>query len=140
MKTDNTIEHLGVVREINDSRIVVGIEPQAACAGCAARKICDSGSDSEKIIEVIPGEAVDIGEQVKVILQQSLGFRALFLGYILPFLLMVGSLIVFQSILHNEGLAGLFALLSLLPYYGILYLSKEKISQQFRFTLKKLTT
>lgn len=93
----------------------------------------------EKIIDIYnPNVSVVAGEQVRVILKRSLGYKALFLGYVLPLILVLFFLITLTSILGSEAKAGLVSLFILAIYYGILYLSKDSIDKQFKFTLKKV--
>ncbi|HPI44991.1 MAG TPA: SoxR reducing system RseC family protein, partial [Tenuifilaceae bacterium] len=79
-----------------------------------------------------------VGETVKVLLKQSLGFKALFLAYILPFIVVITALFSLSSFV-SEGIAGILALLSLIPYYAILYFFKNKISKQFNFDIEKIS-
>ena len=121
MSTAKTIEHIGVVKSVDDDSIIVGIVKNSGCASCQAKESCNISETEEKEIEINQFEKnYSIGEQVKVYFSESLGFRALFLGYVLPFLIVLSILIVLTIVKINEGIAGLFALGSLLPYYLIL--------------------
>jgi sigma-E factor negative regulatory protein RseC len=93
---------------------------------------------SEKIVEVGLREDDQIGqgEQVTITLERSLGFRALFLGYMLPFLILLVSLFVLVSLTGNEGLSALTAIALMAPYYALLYRFREKIRSRFRFRIK----
>lgn len=94
----------------------------------------------EKEIELkYPDFQVKTGDQVWVVLKQSLGFKALFLGYVLPFILLFVILITLSPVLKSEGKAGLASLGALAIYYATLYLFREKIDKQFIFTLKQIS-
>ncbi len=69
-------------------------------------------------------------------MQQSLGFRALFLGYVLPFVILVVVLFIAMEITQNDLFSGLLGLATLIPYYLILYLMKDKLQKTFAFSLK----
>jgi sigma-E factor negative regulatory protein RseC len=75
---------------------------------------------------------------VMVMMEKSMGFKALFLGYLLPFMLVLTILVTFTALSFSEPVAGSIALISLLPYYLFIYLRKEKIGKKFSFTIKKL--
>ncbi|MFC2152872.1 SoxR reducing system RseC family protein, partial [Bacteroidota bacterium] len=62
----------------------------------------------------------------------------LFLGYVLPFILVLSLLIVLTTITENEAVAGISALAILVPYYLILFLLKDKIRKKFTFTINKI--
>jgi sigma-E factor negative regulatory protein RseC len=75
------------------------------------------------------------GDPVTVRMQQSLGNRAVMLGYVIPLVILVASIITLVLIFDNEGLAALVSLFMLAPYYLILYLLRKKLKQQFSFSL-----
>lgn len=133
------IEHIGVVSEINDSAIFVELTVQSACSSCHAKGLC--GVDSkQKIVEVTNTDKsfYKIGETVNVKLRESLGIKAIFLSYILPFLVLVISLITFIQINISEGLSAILALALLSLYYFILYFFKDKIKKEFEFKIEKI--
>lgn len=91
----------------------------------------------EKIVE-IPRPAKNTyneGDRVEVIMRQSLGLQAVLMGYFLPFLLFLITLIVSLSLINNEGVAALLAIGILIPYYMILALNKNTFKKTFGFQL-----
>lgn len=138
MSKDN-IEHKGIVKNITEKSLKVSIISTSACLSCSAKGICNVSDVEEKEVEIKSYEGdYKEGEEVKVYYKQVLGFRALFLGYILPFLIIFITLIISLIITKHEGLSGLIALFSLIPYYVILYLRKDKINDKFSFSVKKI--
>jgi sigma-E factor negative regulatory protein RseC len=103
------IEHPGIVDRVEGRQAFVRILPQSACGSCHSKSYCSMSEVSEKIVEVGLREDDQIGqgEQVTITLERSLGFRALFLGYMLPFLILLVSLFVLVSLTGNEGLSAL---------------------------------
>jgi sigma-E factor negative regulatory protein RseC len=136
-KRIKTVDHLGRVQEIYSDKIVVSILSQSACAGCHAKGACGLSDVEEKLVDVYkPNHNLKVGESVKVILRQSMGFQALFLGYVMPFLAMLIVLIALTSMNISEIRAGLASLAILVPYYFILYLFKDRISNHFTFEIE----
>ncbi len=134
-----TIEHIGVVKSVANNSVIVGILTNSGCASCQAKESCNISEVEEKDIEVRQFEQnYSIGEQVKVYFSESLGFRALFLGYVLPFLVILTILIVLTIANVSEGVAGLIALGSLIPYYITLFITRNKQRKTFSFSIKKL--
>ncbi len=136
---EKRISHEGVISSMSEDRVTVKITSYAACTSCQAKGACNmAGGEEEKLLH-IPVHHPDfrIGEKVSVILAQSLGFRALFLGYVLPFLLVLTVLLVMTAAGSNELLAGLASLAVLLPYYAGLKLMREKVDRQFSFFVHK---
>jgi len=69
-------------------------------------------------------------------MQKSLGTRAVMLGYFLPFLLVLLTLIVTLNIFKSQGLAGLISLGVLVPYYMLLYFNKDRLKKTFTFKIE----
>ena len=135
----NDIEHLGRIAETTGNRVMVNFISQSACASCHAKGVCSVSEVQEKSIEVDkPGFEFKVGDPVNIILQQSMGFKALFLAYISPLILVLVSLIVLSGILNNEGLVGILSLGGIAAYYGVLFLMRKKVDKQFNFVLKKI--
>lgn len=134
-----TIEHFGKVQEITLNDIKVAIQPQTSCAGCQAQAVCGVDSGNEKFIVVHrANHNYIVGESVKVLMQQSLGFWALFIAYILPFIVVVVALIAFTQLGVSEGLSGLLAIMLLVPYYYLVYYFRGSISKKINFDIQKI--
>lgn len=139
MSNSKSIEHRGRIDSIDGNRINISFLAMSGCASCHAKGVCTAADMQEKSVEVFDySNQYKVGEEVNVILKQSLGFRALFLGYVLPFLLVLTILIVLTIVTNDEAVAGLSALSVLVPYYLILYLVKDKIKKQFTFSITKI--
>ncbi|HSA04597.1 MAG TPA: SoxR reducing system RseC family protein, partial [Tenuifilaceae bacterium] len=99
----NVIEHLGRVDAVTANDIRVVIVSQSACASCHAKGACSASDTSEKIVVISKaGHNYLVGETVKVLLKQSLGYKALFLGYILPLIVLLTALFTFSAFM-GEG-------------------------------------
>ncbi len=140
MASPGIIKHSGVISEVSGKIVKVRIMPESACGSCRARGSCSIGDKDEKIIEVYtsPGENYNTGEEIMVVLEQSLGLKALGLGYIAPFIILITTLVILVSLGINEGYAGLLSLLSLVPWYGGLSFFKDKLKKDFSFRLQKM--
>lgn len=137
MGTTKEIEHPGVITSIDPSKIKVNITTYSACSSCNAKGICSISDIKDKMVEVPNTGDFSVGQEVHVILHQTLGFKALYLGYVQPFIVVLITLIITSSLTRNEVLAGLISLGALAPYYLVLYFYKEKIRNKFTFAIKK---
>jgi len=131
-----SIEHEGIVQKSDNNSVTVSIISSAACAGCHAEGICSLSGREEKTIEIPGIYRVHPGDNVTVRMKQSQGHTAVFLGYVIPLILLVAILIILISLSVPELTAGLAALAILIPYYLMLYLFRNRISRKFIFTLK----
>jgi len=114
-----TIEHKGIIRQIEGEKIIVQILSQAACASCLINGQCSVSDTKEKDIEVETKNAKDykIGQSVEVVITENLGLKAAIIAYFIPFLVLMISLILFLQIFKNELISGLLSIGMLLPYY-----------------------
>jgi sigma-E factor negative regulatory protein RseC len=139
MSNSKSIEHKGRIDSIDHNKINVNFIALSGCASCHAKGVCTVADMQEKSVEVIDyTNQYQVGEEVNVTLRQALGFRALFLGYVLPFILVLILLIALSITTHNEAIAGIGALLVLLPYYVLLFILRDKIRKKFTFTINKI--
>jgi sigma-E factor negative regulatory protein RseC len=99
--------------------------------------MCNVADMEEKIVEVrkIPHRDFQKNDQVTVSMKKSLGSRAVLLGYIFPFVLMIATLLLVLFLIGDEGVAGLSAILILIPYYWLLYIYRKKLKSTFSFTI-----
>jgi len=94
---------------------------------------------ADKVVEVDQGQnqkQFKTGDYVTVSLKKSSGYRALFLGYLLPFILVLATLIATFNLTGNEALAALLSLGITVPYYTLLYAKRDVIKSSFRFFIK----
>ncbi len=136
----NTIEHQGVIISIDGKVAHVKIEQTSACASCHVKSVCGASEKSEKIIDAhLMDASLKIGDQVTVIGQKSLGIQAILLAYVLPFVLIVAILFFANIFTTNELVIGTCALASLIPYFAVLRLMRNKIQAKFQFyAIKKI--
>ncbi len=136
----NTIKHQGIVENIQGSHLSVRIIQTSACAACSAKGHCSSADSKDKVIDITDTEAssYQVGEQVMIIGETSMGMMAVVLAFVIPFVLLVTSLFIFMAWMENELYAALFSLIILIPYYFILWLNKARLKQKFSFTIKPI--
>lgn len=133
-----TISHEGIIESVTKDLVMVNITSVSACSSCHANGACNASDMQAKIIEARPGKKnLRIGDWVTITAKESMGFKALFLGYIIPFILVLMTLIICTSLSIRESIAGLLSISVLIPYYITLYLTKDKIKKSFIFEIKQ---
>ncbi|NQT76804.1 MAG: SoxR reducing system RseC family protein [Bacteroidetes bacterium] len=132
-----SISHPGIIEQVTEDKIIVKIIAMSACSSCHAKGMCNVADMEEKVVEVrkIPHRDFQKNDQVTVSMKKSLGSRAVLLGYIFPFVLMIVTLLLVLFLAGNEGSAGLSAMLVLIPYYWLLYIYRSKLKSTFSFTI-----
>ena len=144
------IKHDGIVIAVNgDGTVRVRIVQTSACAACKAKAMCASAESKEKEILALflgeeakrqEGERQDIklGDEVVVMVQQKMGWKAILLAYMLPFIVMMTVVAIGNGLLGiREEVIGTAALCAMGVYYIVLGFFKDKIQKDFSFTARK---
>lgn len=140
MKVSGEIEHIGTVIDANEGRVDVAVEAREACATCKVKGACSMGEAKEKIVTVATDEAevYKAGDRVVVSVERRMGLRAVWIAYIIPFLLMLATLLAMLELGFSELAAGLSALGILGVYYLAVALTRKKIEREVYFTIKRI--
>ncbi len=136
--TGDCIVKTGIVDHLDDKNIYIRIVSVSACASCESKGSCTTAESTEKLIEVDRTHApyARPGQQVKVSMNSRNGALAVILGYGMPFIILIISLVVSTNYM-SEGVAGLISISLLLPYFGGLYFFRNMLKQQFRFSIEQ---
>ena len=131
------ISHSGIIESIDEGCIHVRIVQTSACAACKVAGYCNAAESKEKIVNVYkPAGNLKVGDAVTVTASSQIATQALLYGFAYPFVLLVVVLVVVLWLTGNEAKAGVSALASLLPYYGVLYLLRDKHRERFAFDIE----
>ena len=148
------IKHDGIIIALNeDGTALVRIVQTSACAACKAKAMCASAESVEKEMTVVllgdeamrrEGErqVYKVGDEVEVMVQQKMGWKAVVLAYLLPFFVMLAVVAVGSGIGNRiseigEELIGTLALCAMALYYLVLGVFKDKLQKEFSFTARK---
>ena len=136
------ISHSGVVERIEGDCIKVRIVQTSACAACKVASHCNAAESKVKIVDVFGCDTTNYstGQEVTVWASRDVANRALLLGFGVPFLLLVCVLLIALRLTANEGLAALWALGSLVPYYFALWLLRNRIQRGISFQIEEKYT
>ena len=132
------IEHRGVVERVVSHTLIVSIVQDVACSACAAAALCHSVEKKQKLVEVVASDVsrYQVGQEVTIVGELGLGLRATLWAYVVPLLLLMLALMLSVHLTGNEGLSAIIALLTLVPYYTLLYLLRGQLQRRFTFRVK----
>ncbi|MDA3866608.1 MAG: SoxR reducing system RseC family protein [Salinivirgaceae bacterium] len=131
------IEHDGIIVSSSPTKAKVRILNQSACISCQMKGNCNLSDMKEKFIDVkTMGKTYAENDKVTIIGTETMGFKALFYGYMLPFLILLFTVILLTLLKIPELTVGLIGLSTLIPYYIGLKLFHKKIENKFSFYLK----
>ena len=137
MPQGETITHEGLVlRAEGNGTADVEINTAGACSGCHAKSACSAGKSDTRIITVKSDTALSPGDHVTVVMQMSQGFRALAIGYVIPFGVLIAAFAVATVAGAGELATALLSFAALGLYYLVAWLLRKKIGEQFEFKIK----
>lgn len=93
---------------------------------------------AEKTVEVPtdPYTNYQVGDEVEVLLKASMGFKAVWLCYAIPLVVLLGVILGLMALGVAEVPAALIGLASIGLYYLALYLFRDKLKNEYIFTIK----
>ena len=136
----NKIKHDAIVEEFKDGCLKVKIIQASACAVCKAASHCHASESKEKIVSVYgvsESDGFSKGDQVTVWASMETGRNAVLLAFVLPFVLMVSVVFLMSRFTTEEPLMALSGVGILVPYYILLYMFRDRISNRFSFKVEK---
>lgn len=134
------IRHRGRVCAITQEGVKVEILNKSMCAACHARSLCSLGDEQIKTVSVkyCDSSMFSIGEEVEVVMRQTMGLKAVLFSYVYPLIILMILLLSLPRLNINELFSALLAVLAVATYYLFLYLCRDRIAKSFIFTIAKL--
>ena len=135
MAKKNEIVHSGKVIEINPDFTTVEILVSSACSECHAKGLCGMSEMEEKVIMVPtdPYEPRNIGDIVQVKTKMTMGLKAVWISYVIPLAVLMILILSLSAVIENEFLRGGIAIAGVGVYYFVIWLLKDRLSDQFEF-------
>lgn len=137
MPQAETIAHEGtVLRAPGNGTADIEIITADACSGCHAKSVCTAGKSDTRVITVRSSATLKPGDRVTVVMQLSQGFRALAIGYIIPFVVLIAAFVITTVAGAGELASALLSFAALGLYYLAIWLLREIIGEKFEFKIK----
>lgn len=135
------ISHKGIIDSISDGMVRVSIVQSSACSSCKVSSYCTSAEQKEKMIDVRCHNTSDyaIGQEVNIVGTTSIGMRAVILAFVIPTVLLMVVIITALLLGSSELMAALSGLLSLIPYYILLYMLRGTLEKKLSFWIETTT-
>jgi len=134
-----SISHKGKIIKITPEVITVAFIQHGACAECHAAGLCGMGDMAEKVVEVPadPYNKYNVGDEVEVLLKASMGFKAVYLAYLVPLVILLAAILGLMALGVGEVISGLSGIGAVAVYYLLLWLMREKLQNEYVFTIKR---
>ena len=137
MSQGETITHEGKVLSVpGDGTAEVEILAAGACSGCHAKSVCSAGKSETKVITAKCDASLRPGDNVRVEMKLSQGFEALFIGYIIPFIVLVTAFVAALLAGAGELASALISFTAIGCWYLAVWLLRGRIGEKFEFKIK----
>ena len=125
----------GVVQKISGKEITIKCGTNSTCAACKS-PICKK---KDRIFDVrnTHGYQLEVGDEVEVLLKASMGFKAVYLAYLIPLVILLAAILGLMAVGVGEVVAGLSGLAAVGAYYLLLWLFRGKLQNEYVFTIKR---
>lgn len=135
----NEVSHAGIVREITQEATTVEIIASSACSSCHAKGMCGVSDEQVKMISVPtdPYSDYQVGDEVDIVLKKSMGLKAVWISYVIPLMILMILILSLSSVTVHEVYTGLIAIGGVALYYLIIYLFRERLAQDYVFSIRK---
>ena len=133
-----SISHKGVVIKVTPQVTTVSFTQHGACSECHAAGLCGMGDMAEKAVEVPtdPYTKRQVGDEVEVLLKASMGFKAVYLAYLIPLLIILAVILGLLALGVSEVISALAGLGAIAVYYLVLWLCRGKLQKEYVFIMK----
>lgn len=135
------IRHSGRITAISPEWTDVEFVSSSACASCKASALCGMSESEKKNVRVRTSVFDDfgVGDEVNVVLKASMGFKAVWVAYAIPLVLLVCLVLLLPVFGLSEAMTGLFAVLGVGIYYFLLYIFRDRLKNEYEFKIEKLS-
>ena len=139
IKKKDEIAHEGQIVEITPDFTTVRIMSSSACASCHAKALCGMSEEQEKLIAVptAPYTIYEIGQEVNVLTKKSMGMKAVWISYVIPLAILMILILSLSAVTDNEAATGLASIAGVAVYYFVIWLCRDKLSNEFVFYIKE---
>ena len=130
--------HTGKVVSMTPTMTTVQIVSQSACSECHAAGLCGLSEYTEKAVEVptSPSATYGVGDEVQVVLKASMGFKAVWIAYFLPLVVLLAITLGLIAAGVPEVLSGLAGIGAVALYYLIVWIRRDRLRNEYVFTIQ----
>jgi sigma-E factor negative regulatory protein RseC len=132
------VMHIGQVVSMTPKTTTVQIVSHSACSECHAAGLCGLSEYTEKAIELptSPSATYGVGDEVQVVLKASMGFKAVWIAYFLPLLVLLAVTLGLIASGVPEVVSGLAGIGAVALYYLIVWLRRDRLRNEYVFTIQ----
>jgi len=134
----NEVSHTGKIVALDSQFTTVEIISESACSACHAAGLCGVSEAKTKAVQLPTTLGNwEVGQEVEVVLKRSMGFKAVWLAYVIPLVVLLVVLLTLVQTGMKELPAGLIAIAATAVYYLVLWLFKDRLRNEYSFYIKE---
>lgn len=136
--SSGTIRQSATVIRVDATQIEVEVCRPEACAACKAKSVCSEGGGQGKRMTLAnDGQGYQRGEQITLVMRRSAGLKAVVIAYLVPVILVVAALLVFQTVQIKETVAAISTLVLLGLYFLVIRLLRGRLNRELTIEIEK---
>ncbi|WP_071134003.1 SoxR reducing system RseC family protein [Millionella massiliensis] len=136
--SSGTIRQSATVIRVDATQIEVEVCRPEACAACKAKSVCSEGGGQGKRMTLAnDGQGYQLGEQITLVMRRSAGLKAVVIAYLVPVILVVAALLVFQTVQIKETVAAISTLVLLGLYFLVIRLLRCRLNRELTIEIEK---
>ena len=131
------VSHEGIVTNIKGDDVEIKILSKSACVSCNIKTACNMSEMQEKIITIAApkDKELTVGQEVRVSIALGQANKAVIFAYVIPSIILISMIFILNGFKIDEGINALISIGTLIPYYLILFLFKDKIKRNFEYEI-----
>ena len=135
--SSGTIRQSATVIRVDATQIEVEVCRPEACAACKAKSVCSEGGGQGKRMTLAnDGQGYQLGEQITLVMRRSAGLKAVVIAYLVPVILVVAALLVFQTVQIKETVAAISTLVLLGLYFLVIRLLRGRLNRELTIEIE----
>lgn len=133
------VTHSGKIVEITPELTTVEIVSESACSACHAKGLCSLGESKTKAVQLPTSgwSNYQVGDDVTLVLKASMGHKAVWIGYVIPLIVLMAVLLGAVTLGVHELSAGLAAIAAVGVYYLVVWMFQSKLKKEYIFSIKQ---
>lgn len=133
------VSHTGKVVSMTPQATTVQIVSHSACSSCHAAGLCGLSEYTEKAIQVPadPYAHYGVGDEVLVVLEASMGMKAVWIAYVLPLVVLLAVTLGLTALGVGEVVSGLAGIGAVGVYYLAVWFFRDRLRNEYVFTIRE---
>ncbi len=121
----------------DEKRVDAEMVVSSACGSCKAKAVCGGGESQRRLVSAYTNhpEIYKEGDEVTITIEQIMGYKAIFLSYVMPLVVMLLALMLTYG-RYGDLVAGVSALGACALYYVILSFFRKRLERVIVFSVK----